>query len=61
MALTDINLQEGEGQDFILERPVGTLNAPADILIEASGESYPANEIPEVVGGGGDNIFIIND
>lgn len=61
MALTDINLQEGEGQDFIVERPVGTLEAPVDILVEADGESYPVNEVPQVVGGGGDNIFIIND
>lgn len=62
MALTDIDFQEGEGQDFIVERPVGVLNAPDDILIEESCISYPVNEIPQVVGGGGgDNIFIIND
>ncbi len=37
MALSDINFQESEGQDFILELPAGTLNSPDDILAEADG------------------------
>jgi hypothetical protein len=34
MALTDINFQEAEGQDFVVEIVVGTLNVPNDILVE---------------------------
>lgn len=58
MALTDINFQQGEGQDFILQRPVGTLYAPDDILVESDGAMYPVLET-ELAGGG--HIFIIND
>lgn len=62
MALTDINFNEREGQDFILERPVGTLNDPLDILVETDSGAYPVLEAPAVVGGGGgDEIFILND
>lgn len=62
MALTDIDFQEGEGQDFIVELPVGTLNAPVDILIETESAGYPVLEAPEIVDqGGGGNVFIIND
>lgn len=60
MALTDINFSQGEGQDFILEIAAGSLNAPADILIEPSAASYPVNEIAEEVGGGS-NIFIMSE
>ncbi len=62
MALTDINFQEGESQDFILERPVGTLFAPIDILIEDSGSQYLVLETPLITpGGGGGNIFIMSE
>lgn len=62
MALTDIDFQEGEGQDFLLELALGALGTPADIVVESESDAYLLNEIPEVVGGGGgDNIFIIND
>lgn len=60
MALLDVNFSQGEGQDFVVEVPTGTLNAPADILIETDSTTYPVLEAPEVTGGGG-NIFIIND
>lgn len=64
MALTDINFQEGDGQDFINEiiRPVytGSLN---DILAESSGGQFLLTEIPTIVneGGGGGNIFIMSE
>lgn len=60
MALTDINFQEGEGQDFIFTRPVGVLYAPQDILVEADGSMYPVEELVLVASSGG-NIFILND
>lgn len=61
MALTDIDFQEGEGQDFLVELPLGVLGTPLDILVEAQSDGFLVNEVPAVVGGGGDNIFIIND
>lgn len=61
MALTDIDFNEGEGQDFIVELPVGTLGVPLDILIETGSAGYPVLETPLVTGGGGDEIFILND
>ncbi len=62
MALTDINFNEGEGQDFIVERPTGTLGTPVDILLTANADDYPVLETEPVGGGGGgDEIFIIND
>lgn len=61
MALTDIDFNEGEGQDFIVELPVGTLGVPLDILIETGSTSYPVLEAPLVTGGGSDEIFILND
>lgn len=61
MALTDINFQEGEGQDFITELPnavyTGELN---DALVEHGGSQYLLSEIPGVEGGGG-NIFIMSE
>lgn len=60
MALTDIDFSEGEGQAFLVEMPVGILNAPADILVETESDGYPGLETP-LVTGGGDEIFIIND
>ncbi len=59
MALTDVHAQSGEGMDFIVEVPVGTLNAPVDILIETNSEQYPLLETPLVTGGGG-NVFIMS-
>lgn len=32
MALSDVNFQEGEGRDYLVELPVGTLGTPNDIL-----------------------------
>ena len=62
MALTDINFNEGEGRDFVIERPVGVLNAPLDILVEARGSQYLVLERPLIVAGGGaGDIFIMND
>ena len=60
MALTDINFQEGEGQDFILELPTGTLHSPTDILIESSGGQFLLLETP-IVTGGGSSIFIMSE
>lgn len=57
MALTDIDFCEADGGDFLLERPVGTLNAPVDILTEAGG-SYVLLETEAVPN---EDIFIIND
>lgn len=58
MALTDVNFQEGEVQDFILEIPsvvyVGDID---DILIEPSGSQSLILEVP--VDGG--NIFIMSE
>lgn len=59
MALTDIDFNETEGQDFIIETPVGTLNAPDDIVVEEDSAGYLLLETPLVTGGG--DIFIIND
>mgnify|MGYP000886357637 FL=1 len=59
MALDDINFNEGEGQDFIVELPLGTLGTPTDVLVEASGGQFPVNEIAGQTGG--EDIFIIND
>lgn len=59
MALTDINFQEGEGQDMLLQIPVGTLYAPEDILVETDSGMYPILETVLVSSGG--NIFILND
>ncbi len=58
MALTDINFQEGEGQDFITEFPsVGYVGAMSDIVVESNGSQYPVLEIPA----GGGNIFIMSE
>ncbi len=59
MAVTDIDFSEGEAQDFLVEVVPGTLNAPTDILIETSGESYPVQEISG--SSEGDSIFIMVD
>ena len=59
MALTDINFQTGEGQDFIVEIPTGTLFSPVDILFEPSSGQYLVMEL--VLTGGGGNIFIMSE
>lgn len=59
MAFTDINFQEGDGQDFIVEIPQGTLNSPLDILVETNG-TLCLLETPLVNGGAGD-VFIMLD
>lgn len=63
MALTDIDFQEGEGQDFIASIALGALGTPSDILVDAGASQYPVLEAPQIVdqGGGGGDIFIIND
>ncbi len=58
MALTDINFNEGEGQDFIVELALGGLGTPDDILVEAGASQFPVNEIEGQTGG---DIFILND
>lgn len=45
MALTDINFQEGEGQDFIVERTPGVQQVPVDILVESAGSQCLIMEI----------------
>lgn len=60
MALTDIDFNEGEGQDFLLELPTGTLNAPVDILCEPMGSQFLVLETEGSAATTGD-IFIIND
>lgn len=58
MALTDVNFQEGDGQDFILELPavmyVGTIS---DVLVESNSIGYPVVELPA----GGGNVFIMSE
>ena len=61
MAITDIDFSEGDNQNFLVELPLGALNAPADVLAEAGGVQCFAAEIPEPTGGGDGDIFIIND
>lgn len=59
MALTDIQFQSGEGQDFLVEIGAGDLNPPADMLTEPSSTAYPVMEVPTPSGGG--NIFIMSE
>lgn len=57
MALTDVNFQEGEGQDFILEVPIAVyVGSVTDILVESGGSQYPVNEIPQP-----GRIFVISE
>lgn len=55
MALDDINFQEGEGQDYLVEVPAGTLNAPLDALVGQDGQALLA-EIPAL-----GNVFILSE
>jgi len=59
MAVTDINFNEGEGQDFIVEIAAGALNPAVDFLIETLSTGYPVVEIETPASGG--DIFIINE
>ena len=52
MAIDDIVFNEGEPRDFIVEIPLGSLNAPVDILVETDG-TLIMSELPEK-----DSIFI---
>jgi hypothetical protein len=62
MALTDINFQEGEGQDFINEIPLTVYTGSlSDINIESNGSQYIVSEIPEVISSTGGNIFIMSE
>ena len=58
MALTDVNFQEGEVQDYLVELPtasyVGTID---DIVTESSGSQFLVMET-ESAGG---NIFIMSE
>lgn len=59
MALTDVNFQEGEGQDFLLELPTATYSGTlSDVVVEAGGTQYPVAEIPAA---GGSRIFVISE
>jgi len=60
MAINDIVGMSGDGQDFVLEIPVGNAAyVPVDVLSETDGVLMLA-EIPEVTGGGG-SIFIMSE
>ena len=61
MALDDILFQEGEGQEFIIERGAGTSNPALDILFEEDSTQFFVLEIPRIISGGvGEisNVFI---
>lgn len=61
MALSDINFNQGEGQDFIVEVPTATYTGSLnDVALEPSGGQFLLCEIPQVQGGG-NTIFIIDD
>ncbi len=57
MALTDINFQEGEIQDFLLELPTATYSGVlTDILVEPGGNQFLLLEAPEL-----GNVFIMSE
>lgn len=61
MALTDINFQEGEGQDFVVEFPTASfVGVVDDVLIESNGNQYLVLETPEAAPSGG-NVFIMSE
>lgn len=62
MASLDILASTGDGQDFILEIPVGNSSyTPRDILLGTNGVPL-LSEIPEATPGeGGGNIFIMSE
>lgn len=58
MAINDIVVSAGDGQDFIVEIPAGNSSyVPADILVEKDG-SLLSSEIPAGTSG---NIFIMSE
>lgn len=60
MAYTDINFQEGEGQDFVLNLPVVVHSGVLfDELTESSSSQFPDLETTLVASGG--NIFIMSE
>jgi hypothetical protein len=61
MAITDIDFSEGDIQDFLVEIPLGSLNAPVDIMGESASDRYLVTEIALPSGSGDGDIFIIND
>ena len=61
MALTDIDFQNGEGQDFILELPsVVYSGVLTDRLIESSGSQFFVLETAKIVNSG-NKIFIMSE
>jgi hypothetical protein len=63
MALTDINFQEGEGQDFTVEIPTASYaGSLTDITIETNGSQFLLLETPLITSSpGGGNIFIMSE
>lgn len=59
MALSDINFQEQEYQDFLLEIPLGVLGEPQDVLFENNEQQTIVMEINPISTGG--NIFIMSE
>lgn len=58
MALTDVNFQSGEIQDFILELPNQTYSGSlGDVMTETSGSQFLLLESS----GAGGNIFIMSE
>lgn len=58
MALSDVQFQEGEKQDFIVELPVASYSgAFTDVLIEPASTQYLLLEAPA----SGGNIFIMSE
>ncbi len=59
MALTDVNFQSGEGQDFLVELPNASYSGELlDIATESSSTQYPVLEVPLV---SGSDIFIMSE
>lgn len=59
MALYDVLAQAGDGQDFIVEIPAGTLGTPTDLLTGAGSDEFLLLETP--LASGGTSIFVISD
>ena len=56
MALTDLQFQEGEGQDFLVELPPASYAGElVDVLNQPDGQ-YPVTEIPQP-----NRIFVISE
>lgn len=60
MALTDVNFQEGEIQDFLVELPAASyIGSVTDINVEPSSTQYLVLEAPLLEGGA--DIFIMSE